>query len=765
MHPTAIRAHAAALVAAFAVAALPPTTVTAAVESRNDVQAGFVVESTIDWFEYGTGVELAIAPALADTFANTEVRTDGSVGLARWMPGSDDPDLPSVPWWDVARRARQCSTITSTGRQYVDIPFNSSAPGWAASGWIQANYGDLVVTTYDGTTQTASPFWLATPFDTPDGHVFAEIDFGAGATRTVCLNFGHELGGQVSASNPFLGQNWTAFEPLYEQVDPLSSDSFTVTNPTLSNVRVATNAAGTGAITLTPGGIATMTLAANDQIFATGAVNVRGTNPGTDDASYAPLFSKGTLFVSRTSRNVEEWCFAGAIGTTVTISTTGSAPVVIALTATDQCEVVDASSHTVITSSAPVAAYHVSTSGRDQHALYPATDDPLYGVPSTALIVGVSAAGNIDVVESTGTVVTRVAPATGLAIGGYATLGNGPAIRMTPQTGLLEAAIQQADSNGTASSSLLPIEAMSSRYVLPLASTYTAIACPRPGEVILVNGAPQTCAGTNVGKLRLGATAAGAVIQSQSGAAFHLYYQPPNDETNIFTPRLNWAQVEAVPDRVESVFVTPGTWTSQPVSAITDVWGLLDVDQVVPAGTMIIWEFACAASGADPFVFAPIAVGEPVPHACDNVDWVRLRATLGTTNRLVTPLVRSAVPEYDLVAITESHLVTADVEPGTNWLYRIHADANAAGLQTSAIETRTFTSTGDYTTDLLDSAMTNHVQVVSVAPTATNSALSPVNINVSSIAVRASTAPVGDELIWRTFNGTGVRSERTITLV
>ena len=131
MHPTAIRAHAAALVAAFAVAALPPTTVTAAVESRNDVQAGFVVESTIDWFEYGTGVELAIAPALADTFANTEVRTDGSVGLARWMPGGDDPDLASVPWWDVARRARQCSTITSTGRQYVDIPFNSSAPGWA----------------------------------------------------------------------------------------------------------------------------------------------------------------------------------------------------------------------------------------------------------------------------------------------------------------------------------------------------------------------------------------------------------------------------------------------------------------------------------------------------------------------------------------------------------------------------------------------------------------------------------------------------------
>lgn len=764
------------LVAAFtavlslACALFPASPVGAVTASRNEVVSSFTLTAGPGWYKYGTGTKPVTVPSTAGTqgFVSTGINTAGQVELTRFIPGSSAPS--SVPWWNGSWRARQCSTATGVGVQFVDVPFNSMTPaGWAASGWVQANYGDLVPTVWNGTTQATTPFWLATPYDTVDGHVFVQVDFGAGATRTICLNVAHATGGQVSSSNPQLGENWAALTAVYELTNPFGSTLVAVSNPTSAAVTVATNPGGGGSVTLAAGATTTINLTGQRTLYSNGAIIVRGTNTTFADETLAPLFHQGTLFVSRANRNVQQWCFSGASGTTITIDPSSGAPSTFSLNAGTPCRTVDTTTHTVITSSAPVSVFHVSTNAQDPYPLYPATDDALYGIPSRNFLIGANGAGTFTLVNSSdaSTLTLTAAVSGGEPVGATSSLssplGGGPAYRLTPVGGLLGAAIQQADSTGTDSTSFLPIEAMSSRYVLPVAAGYTSIACPRPGEVILVNGSPNACSGVNVGHILLGPTAAGAVIESQSGAAFYLYYQPGTDETNALIPRVNWAAVESVPGPLESAFALSGSWTAS-VSSVSKLWGLMSSTAVsIPAGTAVQWQVGCAPTSAGPFTYVAVLPGDPVPHSCDGLAVVSVKALLSTTNAAVSPTVGSFVVEHSL--LVDSALVPSFDLSGTGrvWMWRIHDDGGSHATDPTMLRSATGTGSGAYQLLLVDNTMvvSSQLQVASGVMSSLGGA--PVQLQVSSIAAQVVTAPSGsDRVVWRTLTPVWLEREFTV---
>ena len=756
------------IIATVLTIALLPAGAFAAVRSVNETESNVALAEGPTWYRYGTGTDLDIDPVATDDYDNTVRTGAGQVVLANTgslaIPGATDPD--TVAWWDDAWQARQCSIVGGTGVRYVDIPFDSSSPAdWSTSGWMQSDYGDLVPVAHHGGTATTPDFWLATPFDGPDGHVFVEVDFDVASPQTVCLYFGHDAGGQISASDPQLSQNWAGLQPIYELINPnYSSPNVVVSNPTLAPVTIATSAAGAGSTVVAPGAVVSYPLGSSTTLFADGAVITRGPDPGRSDESLTPLFHQGTLFVSATNRGRQRWCFAGAAGTSITVDPSNRGPVTFAHDPASPCREVDTNAHTVITTSAPMSAFHVNNSRQDPHALYPATDDALYGTPSRWLKLGVSGPGDVEFASSsTATTVVSV------GANGYQSpsllgrLGSARTHRLTPLDGQLLGAIQQRDDNGTDSTSFLPVEAMGSRYVLPLAATYVAIACPNVGDVILVNGSPRSCGasgGGEVGKLLLGSTAAGSLIESQSGSAFHLYYHPPNDETSVFIPRLAWAQVEGVPGTIQEL-PADGTWTATR-SASTDVWGLFSTTATVPADTSVEWEVACAPTTAGPFAYAGIAAGEPLPHACDQFDVVSVRATLTTTTAGSTPVVSSADVERDLATDTAITVARDLTQLGRTWLWRIHDGTSEYAAETTDVQPGA-ASTGGYVVSLVDNAMVASAQVTASGGGSTDTGGADVQLHISSLVADVTMLPTGsDEIVWRMTSGPNIA--RTIVL-
>lgn len=757
------------IVATVLTVAMLPAAAFAGVWSVNEAESTLTLSDGPTWYRYGSGTQLDVDPAATDAYDNTVQNGAGDVVLdvigTLDIPGSVDPDL-AVPWWNEAWQGRQCSTVSGSGVQYVDVPFDSSSPSdWAASGWAQADYGDLVPVAFDGTTTTAPDFWLATPFDGPDGHVFVEVDFTTASPQTVCVYFGHETGGQASASDPQLGQNWTGLQPIYELINPnYSSPNVVVTNPTLANVTIATTAAGAGSTVIAPGAVVTYPLGGSTTLFADGAVITRGPNPGNSDESLTPLFHQGTRFVSATNRGRQNWCFAGAAGTSITVDPSNGAAVTFTHNPASPCREIDTNAHTVITTSAPVSVFHVNHSRQDPHALYPATDDPIYGTPSRWLKLGVTGSGNVEFATST-------APTATVAVGanGYQSpsllgrLGSAPGHRLTPLDGQLLGGIQQRDDNGTDSTSFLPVEAMGSRYVLPLTATYVAIACPNVGDTILVNGVGQACGasgGGEVGKLLLGASTAGTLIESQSGSAFHLYYHPPNDETSVFVPRLGWAAIEGVPGAIQEL-PADGTWTATR-SVTTDVWGLFGATATTPVGTTVSWEAACAATSAGPFAYTAIAVGDPLPHTCDQFDVVSIRATLTTNTGGVTPTVELAHVAYDL-GTDSANVVTRDLtQTGRTWLWRVHDGTGEFGAELTELVAGA-ASTGTYLVGLVDNAMAVSGQVTASGGGMVDAGGADVQLHISSLIADVTVLPTGgDSIDWRTTSGPMIA--RTIVL-
>ncbi len=732
--------------------------ISASSQAANEVTTDLALGDGAVWYEYGTGATHQRTPVTGDAFVDTVIDA-GDVVLAPFIDGAALPD-PTVPWWDDAWSARHCASVSGAGIAVIQHRFDSTTPApWAASGHVQADYGDVRAVAWDGTTNAAVPFWLATPADTDTGRAFLEMDFTTAATQTVCLYFGHSSGGLTSSSDPSLGQTWGTKRAVYERVNPRSSSTIAVSNPTAISVLVSTNPSGTTGTTIAPGGVATIQMGTDVTLYATGSVIVRGTNTTASDESLTPTFHLGTRFLSATQRLTQRWCFTGPAGTSITIDPTASSPTIFFLDPTSPCRTADSNRTTVITSGAPVGAFHVTLNGIDQHVLYPATTEPLFGVPSERLLIAATGATDVRVDRSGGSTATYALPLVQSYIAFPGANGTAEAARVTTLSGTAIGAAQQGDADGGDSTSLLPISAMAARYVTPLASTYVAITCPVPGQIIHVAGVPQTCAGTNVGKLRLGATPAGTTIESPNGAAFMVVYEPGTDESNMFIPRFSWADSSSVSPSLQSLTAPIGTWTAA-VTQATDTWGLFTATTSTPAGTSVTWEVACAPTSTGPFSYSTLTPGDPLPHECDDHDAVSIRSTLRRTS-VETPRVTAIGVEHTLVMASPSLSLAVDVSDGERrWAWRIH-DPSRFGEFASLIETRTQSSTGTYVTTLVDEQMNDARSVVATSPTAADTGTGTPRVHRSSIRVDVTTAPnAPDEVVWSTIGS--MRSERSI---
>ena len=280
-----------------------PSTAIATVSSPNEAKATVALVDDLFWHRYDTGTRLDVNPSAADTFVDTAQNstTPDVVELDRFVPTSTERDTATVAWSDIDLRARQCASVTGSGLQFIDMPFDSTAPtGWEASGFVQSDWGDFTPVLDNGATTSIPPFWLATPFDTNDGHAFVQIDFAAfGSPVELCVYFGSEAGGRTSTSEPQLGQNWGTMQALYTRNNILTGNPISISNPTLSAVRVSTGGATTS---IPAGGVISYDMGAGDTLLADGSVQTRGPNTTRDDDSLAPTTFSSTVFVSATRR-------------------------------------------------------------------------------------------------------------------------------------------------------------------------------------------------------------------------------------------------------------------------------------------------------------------------------------------------------------------------------------------------------------------------------------------------------------------------------
>ena len=222
-----------------------------------------------------------------------------------------------------------------------------------------------------------------------------------------------------------------------------------------------------------------------------------------------------------------------------------------------------------------------------------------------------------------------------------------------------------------------------------------------------------------------------------------------NDETNYFSPRVDWDPTVLAPRPVESLYDPTGTWTIVS-TAVTEVWGLIELDDTVPTDTTLTWQFACGAAATGPFT-ALIAVtdGDVVPHACDGNEYVRYVATLSTADRTVTPQSIDVRTEHTLTR-EPSATASFDLDSnGATWMWRVHDHGGTYAAELTDITSSTGVASGDYGLVLVNGAMADSSQAVASGGVVVDGGGGDVVLDVSSIRADVTVLPTAtDQFRW-----------------
>lgn len=754
-----------------------PATVQAATTS--DVSARVDVTSDdalIGLYPYGSGsvTEWTSQPDFAagshaGTSDNVVV---GSLTLERSI--ATDPDSGLAAWWDDAWIVRQCFEIDHTdpmASNLLDHPLRLS-PSLPSLAGVRAIGSD---------DATVLPHWV-------DGaDVWVKVDaIPAGTVSHLCIYGDNPV---ASETSDVVSAVTSALAPAYVTVSEnavgrsVTVMSYTDGNVVSSGSEIVYGLDAGESFTFTTG-ITSAT------VFSTlGPIAGRVLGQGAD--ALVPLDWAGTEFVFPSTRGTQRFSvYAPTAAATVTFyrGSNGSTVTLPVAAGTTEVTNADGGGRAVIaTSDQPVLITHEGTNNRDVYPAYPATTADLYGVPSTRHYLSTTTNGTaVAVWRSDGTTqafaLNRFIRRTVTPNGG--TYGTGPAARITGSSPL--GTIQQADGNGSESTTFLPQTALASRYYLPTTATYVAFACPTPGTVIDVvppAGAPGsvTCAGAGLpapGKARVGVTAPGTLVRSQGGEAFYAYYQDDatNDETNLVGPLgtdRGWPAPTISPRPAAGIYRATGTWTGPVVDTGGDgVFGELAWTATVPADTTVRFQVATSAAAGGPFTYVGPdgTVGSSYAHpgpgsaifdyTHDGNRFARVRVYLDTTNPIASPRLDDVSIESNLTPAATAPggpvVVTVPSDGGLHHLLRVRTGTLDHGPSAAHLEHRSAANLANLAAaevrfDLYPAAQLEYAAGVVVTPAGPDEPFNPPD--AYSLILEETTVAAGEstllEISWR----------------
>ena len=683
-----------------------PSAVHAAPSTANSMRADATADaSLVRFYRYGTGTTLSDT-SQADFASGSLVNTSAalvvdSLTLERLI--TVDPDIGLAAWWDDDWIVRQCFELDHTApgaADLVDYPIRLT-PTLTPTADLRAVGRD---------DATVLPHWV-------DGSdVWVKIDrIPAAATSHVCL-YGENPA--ASDTSDQAAAVTSALRPTYVTVNENAAGrSVTFVSHTDGNVV----SSGSDTVFLDAGESHTFASGITSSTVFSVLAPVSSRVAGQAADALVPLAWAGTEFIFPSTRGTQRFSvYAPSADATVTFfrGSAGSTVSLLVPAGTTRTANADGGSRAVVaTSDQPVLISHEGTNNRDVYAAYPATTADLFGVPSTRHYLSTNTDGtSVTVWRSNGDTqsfsVNRFARRTVAPNG--AGSGNGPAARLSGSAPI--GSIQQADGNGSESTTFLPAAELSSEYYLPTSATYVAFACPTPGTVIDIvppAGAASsvTCSGAGLpapGKSRIGAAAAGTLVRSQGGEAFYAYYEDnaTRDETNLIGPVAGspgWPPPTVGARTPAGIYRSSGTWTSPVIdTGSAGVFGTLDWSAVEPASTTLRLQVATAPTATGPFAFVgpdgtPATFYEhPGPgsavfdYSHDGRRYVQVLAELSTSDIVATPRLDDMTIETDLPIATAAPgtpiPVTATADGGLHHLLRVRTGSGDYGSSTARLE-------------------------------------------------------------------------------
>ena len=671
-----------------------PSAVHAAPTTANALRGDVIADSAlVELYPYGSGTNF-MSSTQADFDAGVGAGTSTTVivdSLTLERLVVTDPDTGLAAWWDPAWIVRQCFELDHTApgaSDFTDHPVRLPVT-LASTAGLRAIAAD---------DTSILPHWVN------GADVWVKVDLiAAGTIGHVCVYGENPTAGETS---DLVAAVTSALRPAYVTANENAAGrSVTVVSYSDGNV-VSTGIETVYGLDAGQSYTFTSGITAATVFSVLAPISSRLSGQGAD--ALVPLSWAGTEFVFPSTRGTQRFSvhapgpdanvtfYRGSAGSTVSLLVSaGTTGVVNA----------DGGSRAVVAiSDQPVVITHEGTNNRDVYGAYPSTTVDLYGVPSTRHYLSTNTNGtSVSVWRSDGTsqsftvnrFVRRIVTPNG------ATYGNGPAARMSADAPV--GSIQQADGNGSESTTFLPASALSSVYYLPTDATYVAFACPTPGTVIDVTppsgpATSVTCSSPGLpfpGKARIGSMAAGTQLRSQGGAVFYAYYQDnaTNDETNLLGPvagEVGYPAAVISARTPTGIYRSSGSWTSPTFDpGAPGVFGLVAWSGNEPAGTTLRLQVATAPVAAGPFTFVgpdgtPASYYEhPGPgsaifdYSHDGNRFAQVRAALSTGDVLQSPRLDDVTIETGLVPSTaapgSAMPVSVTADGGLHHLVRVRA--------------------------------------------------------------------------------------------
>lgn len=203
----------------------------------------------------------------------------------------------------------------------------------------------------------------------------------------------------------------------------------------------------------------------------------------------------------------------------------------------------------IVRSDQPIVVAHLALAGTSPEDAYPVppAGRELWGIRTGTVLIGALDDGTtVTVYASDGTSVPYALNAgdrTLVGVGTATSQGQGSALRIVADKPV--AAIQAADSDGTDATAFFDTAYLGSRYGIPVATQYLALACPKSAAITLHDGSntpvTQNCVGdgTHPGKVYFGSAAngaaigAGAYVESTEPVYLLQEASTTNDEHNL----------------------------------------------------------------------------------------------------------------------------------------------------------------------------------------------------------------------------------------
>jgi len=452
----------------------------------------------------------------------------------------------SAGWYNTSWTKRRPITITHSGSALSDYQMKMTISYFAD---MRSDFGDLRFTSSDGATPL--DYWIETYSSGSSATVWVKVDAIPNGSSDIFMYYGNAS----ASTSSNMETTFSHIEPEivgYVVSDRLASSGLRVISLADGN-RVC---AGTNCINLDDQQTTTFSasvLSIGTAIKARYVIQADANDYDAADA-ISPISWAGTEFYYLSDRGPNRWCIVSPFGnTTVRIYDNGSQQWSSTVGTSGTCasvDIIDGNTVRISSSSLPILVQHYSTTPYDAMPLYPATNEDLYGIPSSTLDIGSGPSGaSVSWVTSDGGSGNSNLGANGnYKSTGLGQFGQSSAYRISSNNPI--GANQLGDGDGGEATTFLPESEFGTVFGSANPAGYIAIVTPNSSTTCNVYNSSGSLVGTQTGGsgtvnrlcFNCGNTAtwANGGWKMVCNKPVYAYYQnntPDADETNLLSFR------------------------------------------------------------------------------------------------------------------------------------------------------------------------------------------------------------------------------------